>query len=204
LRNFAFFLESKIPSQKKTDKISDFSDLGILPPSWTWKEIEKAYRELMKEVDWDDIIDLNFTPGDWNLEVEKHEVKSSDVLINASIDGDLEVEVKGEKFFSLLQSKLDQNGSEALIGDESWEFSSIKLAFEEVGWEDMIAQELIDFQKEENCWIEINFAFKDYHDGSCTVAPEYDLDVDPLQMTDVMISSATDILDQVEFFLKKT
>jgi hypothetical protein len=62
LRNFAFFLESKIPSQKKTDKISDFSDLGILPPSWTWKEIEKAYRELMKEVDWDDIIDLNFTP----------------------------------------------------------------------------------------------------------------------------------------------
>lgn len=212
IRNFSLFRESETPTPEKGDKLSNLSKLGIVPPAWTWEEITKAYEELMEEIEWEDIITFDYTGSQgnqksaiWDEEVETNTYKNQITFeIQAKpMNLDLLIDISESAFFNRFEEKLDQIDSEALVGDKSWGFGSIRNSFENSGWNELVQNKLSEFQESEECWINISSSHRDWNDGTCSVTFEFELDVDYEEVKDVMISSASDILDDVEYELKK-
>lgn len=214
IRNFSLFRESETSTPEKGDKLSNLSKLGIVPPAWTWEEIKKAYEELIEEIEWEDIITFAFDytgsqgfskSAIWDEEVEINTYKNQITFeIRAKpMNLYLLIDISESAFFNLFEDKLDQIDSEALIGDKSWGFESIRNSFENSGWNKIVQNKLSEFQESEDCWINIISSHRDWNDGTCSVTFKCELDVNYEEVKDVMISSASDILDDVEYELKK-
>lgn len=205
IRNFSLFRESETSTPDKEDKLSNLSNLGIFPPSWTWEEIKKAYKELIEEIEWDDLIEFDYDNVDWSDDVQTNSYRNQITFeIEAKpSNGNLSIDINESGFYNLFEEKLNGTDSEARIGDESWGFESIKRSFELAGWDELVKKNLSDFQESEDCWIGITSEHRDWADGTCEVTFEFEMDVDYDEVKDVIIDSASDILDDVEYELKK-
>jgi len=205
IRNFSLFRESETSTPDEGDKLSNLSNLGIFPPSWTWEEIKKAYKELIEEIEWDDLIEFDYDNVDWSDDVQTHTYGNQITFeIEAKpSNGNLSIDLNESGFYNLFEEKLNDTDSEARIGGESWGFESIKRSFEEAGWDELVKKNISEFQESEDCWIDITSEHRYWTDGNCEVTFEFEMNVDYDEVKNVIIDSASDFLDDVEYELKK-